>query len=115
MPAESSAMENTPSSGHRPSATNPTTRTSAGVFAGQVLALQLNVDLEGFGSLVLTGTGTSLDGKTVAQILASANIALGGGALPAGFTFSSLNDLIDNLNSAFDGCVPDAFATAHLH
>ena len=97
------------------SATNPTTRTSAGVFAGQVLALQLNVDLEGFGSLVLTGTGTSLDGKTVAQILASANIALGGGALPAGFTFSSLNDLIDNLNSAFDGCVPDAFATAHLH
>jgi hypothetical protein len=95
-------------------ATNPTT-SSAGVFAGQVLALQLNVDLKGFGSLFLTGTGTSLDGKTVAQILASANTALGGGALPAGFTFSSLNDLIDKLNSAFDGCVPDSFAAAHLH
>jgi hypothetical protein len=97
------------------SASNPTAGTSAGVFAGQVLALQLNVDLEGFGSLVLSGTGTSLDGKTVAQVLAAANLALAGGALPAGFTYSSLNDLVDNLNNAFDGCVATAWATAHLH
>jgi hypothetical protein len=97
------------------SATNPTAGTSAGVFAGQVLALQLNVDLKGFGSLVLSGTGTSLDGKTVTQVLAAANLALAGGALPAGFTYSSLNDLVDLLNNSFDGCVATAWATAHLH
>jgi hypothetical protein len=96
------------------SAVDPTT-SSAGVFAGQVLALQLNVNIEGLGSLVLSGTGTSLDGDTVAQVLAAANTALGGGGLPAGFSFSSLNDLIDNLNGSFDGCVPDSFATGHLH
>ncbi|HEV8416616.1 MAG TPA: hypothetical protein VGQ49_23680 [Bryobacteraceae bacterium] len=97
------------------SATNPTSGTSAGVFAGQVLALQLNVQLEGFGSLVLTGTGTSFDGKTVADVLAAANLALAGGALPSGFTYSSLNDLVDALNNSFDGCVAGSWATAHLH
>jgi len=96
------------------SATNPTAGTSAGVFAGQVLALALNVQLKGLGSLVLTGTGTSLDGQTVAQVLAAANLALSGGALPAGFTFSSLNNLVDQLNNAFDGCVATDFAKAHL-
>jgi len=97
------------------SAVNPTSRTSAGVFAGQVLALQLNVDLEGLGSLKLTGTGTPFDGQTVSQVLAAANIALGGGPLPAGFaSYSALNDLIDQLNGSFDGCVADAWANAHL-
>lgn len=103
-----------PPSALNASATNPAARTSAGVFAGQVLTLQLNVDVNNYGGLVLSGTGTSLDGKTVAQILAAANVALGGGALPAGFTYSSLNDLVDNLNGAFDGCVAGAFAS-HLH
>lgn len=96
-------------------ATDPTTQTSAGVLAGQVLALSLNVKLYGLGSLTLTGTGTSLDGHTVSDILAAANIALGGGPLPAGFTYSSLNDLIDQLNSSFDGCVADSWALTHLH
>jgi len=97
------------------SAVNPTT-SSAGVFAGQVLALELNVDLEGLGGLILTGTGTSLDNHTVAQVLALANIALGGGPLPAGFgSFSALNDLIDQLNMSFDGCVKDSWALTHLH
>jgi hypothetical protein len=97
------------------SATDPTARTSAGVFAGQVLALQLNVDIFGFGSLTLTGTGTPFDGKTVAQVLAAANVALGGGPLPPGFaSYSALNDLIDQLNSAFDGCVKDSWAATHL-
>jgi hypothetical protein len=95
------------------SAVDPTS-SSAGVFAGQVLALQLNVNVEGMGSLVLTGTGTSLDGKTLTQVVAAANTALGGGPLPAGFSFSSLNDLVDNLNNAFDGCVADSFAQTHL-
>jgi hypothetical protein len=96
------------------SATNPTT-SSAGVFGGQVLALELNVTLKGDGGLVLFGTGTSLDGKTLTQVLAAANLALGGGALPAGFTYSSLNDLVDDINNAFDGCSATAWATAHLH
>lgn len=95
-------------------ATDPTT-TSAGVFAGQVLALDLNVALYHFGSLVLSGTGTSLDGKTVGQVLLAANEALAGGPLPAGFTYSSLNDLIDSLNQSFDGCVASGFAQSHLH
>jgi hypothetical protein len=101
--------------------TNPTS-TSAGVFAGQVLALQLNVDFGnggklangGVGSLALTGTGGSLDGNTVAQILAAANTALGGGGLPAGYTFATLNDLVTNLNGSFDNCARSDWATTHL-
>jgi hypothetical protein len=85
------------------SATDPTT-SAAGVFAGQVLALQLNVDIEHYGTVVISGTGTSFDGKTVADVLAAANTALGGGSLPAGFTISSLNDLVDSLNQRFDNC-----------
>jgi len=85
------------------SATDPTS-SAAGVFAGQVLALQLNVDIEHFGTVVISGTGTSFDGKTVADVLAAANTALGGGPLPAGFTISSLNDLVDSLNQKFDNC-----------
>jgi hypothetical protein len=102
-----------PPSSLNTSATNPIT-TSAGVFAGQVLALRLNVSLYNLGSLTLTGTGTSLDGSTVSTILADANVALGGGSLPSGFTFSSLNDLIDDLNSSFDGCMASSWATSHL-
>ncbi len=94
-------------------ATNPTT-SSAGVFAGQVLALKLNVSFYSVGSLVLHGTGTSLDGSTVSAVLAAANAALGGGTLPTGFTYSSLNDLIDSLNSSFDGCNEDGWAKLHL-
>jgi hypothetical protein len=104
---------------------NPTS-SSAGVFGGQVLALQLNVDFSPtliglgrakfpVGSLVLCNTGTSLDGFTVAQILQVANQALGNkDALPFGFTYSSLNDLVTNLNEAFDNCSPNAFAQQFL-
>jgi len=74
------------------------------VFAGQVLALQLNVGIEGEGQVIVTGTGTSFDGQTVASVLAAANLALAGGPLPAGFTISQLNDLVDSLNQRFDTC-----------
>jgi hypothetical protein len=98
------------------SAVNPTARTSAGVFAGQVLALELNVDLYHLGSLTLSGTGTPFDGQTVSAVLAAANLALAGGPLPPGFaSYSALNDLIDNLNGSFDGCVRDGWASTHLH
>ena len=86
------------------SATNPTS-SSAGVFAGQVLALELNVDIDGYGNVIVSGSGTSFDGKTVAVVLAAANQALAGGALPAGFTsISQLNDLVDFLNQLNDHC-----------
>ena len=67
-----------------------------------------------FGDLVLTNTSTSLDGVTVRNILGAANIALGGGGLPAGYTFNGLNTLIDNLNKAFDNCLVSGFPQANL-
>ncbi|MFN0207093.1 MAG: hypothetical protein ACKVS6_12390 [Planctomycetota bacterium] len=103
-------------------ATNPKT-TAAGVFAGQVLALQLNVDFSnagitesGFGGLILTNTGNAaLDGNTIAEVLAAANIALGGGALPFGFTnISQLNDLVTKLNESFDNCKASDWAKGQL-
>ena len=88
------------------SATNPLT-TAAGVFAGQVLALQLSVDFSnksvtkaGFASLHLTQG--KLAGLTVAQVLALANSVLGGGALPTGLTISDLNNIVDALNNNYD-------------
>ena len=103
--------------------TNPTT-TSSGVFGGQVLALQLNVDFNAagiidgaggsIGDLRLCNTSTSLDGKTVNEILAAANKALGGGVRPTGYTYSSLNDLVTHLNEAFDNCNVSTWALEHL-
>jgi hypothetical protein len=103
---------------------NPTS-SIAGVFGGQVLALRLNVGFSAagvtqgaggaLGSLKLTGTGTSLDGLTVDQILAVCETALGGGALPADYTIANLNALATELNEAFDnGTVVTAWATLHL-
>ena len=98
---------------------NPTkaTGTSAGVFASQVLTLRLNVSFNpAFGALRLCNTGTSLDGITVAQILVIANRVLGGdlGALPAGYSVSTLNDLVDKLNNSFENCKPNGFAQKNL-
>jgi hypothetical protein len=103
--------------------TNPTT-TSSGVFGGQVLSLQLNVDFNAagiidgvdgsIGNLRLCNTGTSLDGKTINEILAAANKALGGGLRPTGYTYSSLNDLVTHLNEAFDNCNVSTWALQHL-
>lgn len=87
-----------------------------------MLALKINVAMSnagvkpaGFGSLQLFDTGTSLDGRTVAEILAAAGAALGGKGLPSDYTFGSLNQLITDLNEAFDnGNTVSPFATAHL-
>jgi hypothetical protein len=87
-------------------ATNPTT-SAAGVFAGQVLALELSVDFSNKG---ITAAGLAnlhvvsgpLAGQTVAQVLALANSVLGGGALPSGMTISDLNNVIDAINGNFD-------------
>jgi hypothetical protein len=102
---------------------NPTTTTS-GVFGGQVLALQLNVDFNdaeiidgadgSIGGLRLCNTGTSLDGETLRGILTKANVALGGGSLPTGYTYATLNDLVTKLNEAFDNCNVSTWALEHL-
>jgi hypothetical protein len=68
----------------------------------------------GFGDLKLKNTGTSLDGATVSTILAIANNALAGQGLPVGYSFSSLNDLITNLNESWDDCTQSSWAKEHL-
>jgi large repetitive protein len=87
-------------------ASNPTT-SAAGVLAGQVLALQLNVDFSnkgitaaGFANLhVVSGLAA---GQTVAQVLAAANTYLGGAALPAGISYADITAVIDAINNNFD-------------
>jgi hypothetical protein len=105
---------------------NPT-MTSAGIFAGQVAGLKLNIDFSAagllpgtsglhFGDLVLTGmTGadSGLNGLTVSQFLSLTNTALGGG--DTGFTFPDLDIALAGLNNAFDdGTVASSFAQDHL-
>ena len=94
---------------------------SGGALAKQTAALSLNVGFSGispipagFGGLVLTGTGGSLDGQTISQILAAANSALGGNGLPSGYSFGDLNTLIENLNLSFHNCLLSAWGASHL-
>lgn len=99
--------------------------TSAGSFAGQVLALKFNVDMDdsgftagtlptAFGDLYVNGTGDpAVDGMKVRDILAIANQVIGGVPV-VGYTASSLDALATNLNFAFDGGTPSAWAIMHL-
>jgi hypothetical protein len=85
---------------------NPTSQLS--VLAGQVLALQLNVDfsIKGYtraGLANLTVVSGELEGSTVSQVLALANSVLGGGALPSGVSLSDLNNIVSKINENFDG------------
>jgi hypothetical protein len=91
-------------------ATNPTGPTTpAGVLAGQLLALQLNVDFSndgftrgGLGKLYLASG--PLAGQTVSQILALANAVVGGdlSGLPAKLSLSDLNNILTNINENYD-------------
>lgn len=104
---------------------NPTS-SSSGVFGGQVLALKLNIMLSdggatppGLGDLFYQNSGDALHGYTVRQILAAAENALGGGALPGGYTYASLSTLCDHLNLSWhvetsEGCGPSAWALLYL-
>jgi hypothetical protein len=83
---------------------------SSGVFGGQVLALKLNIALSdagatntGFGDLYYCDAASSLHGQTVRQILAVAETALGGGALPGGYSYASLQSLCEKIVVSFDG------------
>jgi hypothetical protein len=62
----------------------------------------------------IVGTGTPLDNLTVAEALAIAEVVLGGGAPPAGMTISNLNDLVTDLNEAFDNGTQSVWARTHL-
>ncbi len=104
---------------------NPTT-TSAGIFAGEVAGLKLNIDFSAagllpgtsglhFGDLVLTGmTGadSGLNGLTVSQFLNLNDMALGGA--DTGFTITDLESELAQLNNAFDDGQPESFAQDHL-
>jgi hypothetical protein len=104
---------------------NPVT-TSAGAFAGEVLALQINVDFNDagvmggtslpahFGDLYVVNTGNpAFDGQTVRHILLASNHLLAG--LPTvAFTIPSTYNLLIQLNQAFDNGVPSAFAMTNL-
>ncbi len=89
---------------------NPTRKTSAGVFAGQVLALRLNIDFSDAG-ITCRGLGDlkvksgKLAGWTVDQVMCLANKVLGGNkcALPCGVSISDLNSIVTSINENFDG------------
>jgi hypothetical protein len=105
---------------------NPTT-TPAGIFGGDVLALELNVDFSdagftgaslsipgGIGSLVLCNLTTTpdLNGQPITALLGEANTALSGG-----ITTDSLDDidaLVENVNAAFEQGTPSSFALANV-
>ena len=89
-------------------ATNPCS-TAAGVFAGQVLALKLNVDFSNAGvtcpglSSVKLQSG-ALRGRTIGEVLDLAQRVLGGDtcALPWGMSVCELNSIVDGINNLYD-------------
>jgi hypothetical protein len=95
----------------------------AGVFGKQIAALILNVALNdaavvpnsgGFGDLVYLAVGDSLHGATVRQILGAAQNAVAGLGLPSGYTYSSLQTLVEALNLSFHEGVESPWADQHL-
>jgi hypothetical protein len=105
-------------------AVNPTS-TTTGTFGRLTAVLQLNIAFNaagllgsanpGFGAFVYSKPGDPLTGFTVSQILALCNQVLAGVTPPpGGHTFVSLTDLLENLHSAFAGCVPSTWAQTHL-
>ncbi len=91
------------------SAVNPTKKLT--VFAGQTLALTLNIDFSAAGLMPGGATGLGglkvtsgkLAGWTASQVLWLCNQVLGGNlaALPAGVSLSDLNNVADAINNNF--------------
>jgi hypothetical protein len=92
--------------------TNPTSPTTAGEFADQVIALKLNVDASNKGytqaglASLKVASGYPLAGTKVSDLLILANKVLGGNTsvLPAGITVPILTDLLSDVNGNFDNC-----------
>ncbi|MEI7812991.1 MAG: SdrD B-like domain-containing protein, partial [Ignavibacteria bacterium] len=87
--------------------------TNAGVFAGQVVSLSLNVAFDRAGVFgvkpykleELVVVSGAFAGKTVGEILALANTAIGGSA--TGYSITALNTIVDQLNNNFDNGTQD--------
>lgn len=86
--------------------------TTAGVFAGQVLALRLNVDCSakgilpyGLGQLKMA-PGEKFAGKTVSEVLSLCENALAG-SNTTGYSISQLNEICDDINNNFDNGTDD--------
>ena len=85
-------------------------RSEGGPLAGQVLALQLNVDFSNHGLLAAgfadlrLAPGQPLAGSTVAQVLARGHAVLGGdaSALPPGLPYAAFVTLLDKINKNFE-------------
>ena len=100
--------------------------TASGVFGGEVLALRLNIDYSDagltpgssplrFGDVRLcgySGSLTGLNGLTIREFSALANIALGGGTTP--FVVQDLNQTAFDINNAFSYGIVGPFAQQHL-
>lgn len=86
--------------------TNPTSKTEAGVFAGQVTALKISVSFSDAsitreGLAGLTAVSGPLAGKTVGEILDLCERALGGENV--GYSITTLNEVATAINENFDG------------
>jgi hypothetical protein len=103
---------------------NPTSSIS-GVFGGDVLTLELNVDFSDagfllgskgipFGNLILANFSTlpNLNGLTVRQFLGDVNTLLGGGS--SIYTIAELDPIASSVNISFFGGTPSTFAQDHL-
>jgi hypothetical protein len=98
------------------------TSSSGGDLAGEVIALQLNVDFSAadlvpsqvsLGDVYFCNTGlATLDGLTVDEFLAIANTLLGGGS--ASYTPSFATGVARAVNDAFAAGTPSSFAQANL-
>jgi outer membrane murein-binding lipoprotein Lpp len=100
--------------------------TESGGFGGEVLGLELNVDLSDagflpgssglrFGDLVMGGFTpifSPFNGVTVRQFLSDMNTVLGGGS--SIFTINGLGTTVQDLNASFADGTPTPFAQDHL-
>ena len=106
----------------------------AGLFAGEVIALKLDVDFSDaglllgssgipFGDLILANFSKDFDGYTIAaanlngltvrEFLGDVNMALGGGGSNIA-SIGALDDISANVSIAFDGGIVTPFAQDHL-
>ena len=104
------------------------TDTESGLFGGDVLVLQLDVDFSDagklptntgykFGDLTLCSmTPSGLNNLTVRQYAAIVNALLGGGASTgfSGADITTLDPITANIAGAFEAGSPSSFAQAHL-
>ncbi|MBI2423746.1 MAG: hypothetical protein HYV27_13025 [Candidatus Hydrogenedentes bacterium] len=94
------------------SAVDPVGKTSAGVLAGQLLALALSLGFDAadpdfgasdspLGSQLLCNTGTAGDGLTVQQIFDEANLVMGGCGQTLGLNVDTLNTCLTVINENY--------------